>query len=61
MTYFTIHLANHGQKILIGFALFVVTAIGGIVGIALLKSPNYRVERSLVIAAPPEKTLPLRR
>lgn len=42
------------KKILIGLAVVVV----GIVAAALLKSPDFRVERSLVIAAPAEKLFP---
>jgi uncharacterized protein YndB with AHSA1/START domain len=38
------------KKILIGFAVLVV----GILAAALLKSPDFRVERSITIAAPPE-------
>lgn len=39
------------KKILIGLAVL----IAGVIAAALLKSPDYRVERSLVIAAPAEK------
>ncbi len=42
------------KKILIGLALLVI----GIIAVALLKSPDFRVERSLVIAAPTEKLFP---
>jgi uncharacterized protein YndB with AHSA1/START domain len=42
------------KKILIGLAVLIV----GIIAAALLKSPDYRVERSLVIAAPAEKLFP---
>lgn len=42
------------KKLLIGLAVLVV----GILTAALLKSPEYRVERSLVIAAPAEKLFP---
>ena len=42
------------KKILIGLAVLVF----GVVVAALLKSPDYRVERSLVIAAPAEKLFP---
>jgi uncharacterized protein YndB with AHSA1/START domain len=42
------------KKILIGFALPAV----GVIAVALLKSPDFRVERSLVIAAPAEKLFP---
>lgn len=42
------------KKILIGLALIVF----GIIAVALLKSPDFRVERSLVIAAPAEKLFP---
>ena len=42
------------KKILIGLALLVI----GIIAVALLKSPDFRVERSLVIAAPAEKLFP---
>ena len=42
------------KKILIGLGAIVV----GIIVTALLKSPDYRVERSLVIAAPAEKLFP---
>ena len=42
------------KKIFIGLALLVV----GIITVALLKSPDFRVERSLVIAAPAEKLFP---
>jgi uncharacterized protein YndB with AHSA1/START domain len=42
------------KKILIGLALLVV----GIIAVALLKSPDFRVERSLVIAATAEKLFP---
>ena len=38
------------KKILIGLAVLVV----GIIAAALLKSPDFRVERSITIAAPPE-------
>lgn len=42
------------KKILIGLAVLVV----GILAAALLKSPDFRVERSLVISAPAEKIFP---
>jgi uncharacterized protein YndB with AHSA1/START domain len=42
------------KKILIGLAVLVLL----VVVTALLKSPDYRVERSLVIAAPAEKLFP---
>jgi uncharacterized protein YndB with AHSA1/START domain len=42
------------KKILIGLALTVV----GVIAVALLQSPDFRVERSLVIAAPAEKLFP---
>lgn len=42
------------KKVLIGLAVLVV----GVVTAALLKSPDFRVERSLVIAAPAEKIFP---
>ena len=42
------------KKILIGLAVLVA----GIIVAALLKSPDFRVERSLVIAAPAEKLFP---
>jgi len=42
------------KKILLGLAVLVV----GILAAALLKSPDFRVERSLVIAAPAEKLFP---
>lgn len=42
------------KKILIGLAVL----IAGVFAAALLKSPDYRVERSLVIAAPAEKLFP---
>jgi uncharacterized protein YndB with AHSA1/START domain len=42
------------KKILIGLALLIV----GILAAALLKSPDFRVERSLVIGAPAEKLFP---
>ena len=38
------------KKILIGLAVLVV----GVIAAALLKSPDFRVERSITIAAPPE-------
>ncbi|MFA7345508.1 MAG: SRPBCC family protein [Terrimicrobiaceae bacterium] len=43
--------------ILIGFAVLIVLVVG-VIAAALLKSPNFRVERSLVIAAPAEKLFP---
>ena len=42
------------KKILIGLVVLIV----GVIAAALLKSPDYRVERSLVIAAPAEKLFP---
>ena len=42
------------KKILLGLAVLLV----GILATALLKSPDFRVERSLVIAAPAEKLFP---
>ncbi len=42
------------KKILIGLAVLVLVVVVA----ALLKSPDYRVERSLVIAAPAEKLFP---
>jgi len=42
------------KKILIGLAVLIV----GVIAVALLKSPDFRVERSLVIAAPAEKLFP---
>lgn len=42
------------KKILIGLAVIIV----GILAAALVKSPDFRVERSLVIAAPAEKLFP---
>lgn len=42
------------KKILIGLAVLII----GVIVVALLKSPEYRVERSLVIAAPAEKLFP---
>jgi uncharacterized protein YndB with AHSA1/START domain len=42
------------KKILIGLAVL----IAGIIAAAYIKSPEYRVERSLVIAAPAEKLFP---
>lgn len=42
------------RKILIGL----VVLIAGVIAAALLKSPDFRVERSLVIAAPAEKIFP---
>jgi uncharacterized protein YndB with AHSA1/START domain len=42
------------KKLLIGLAVLVV----GVLAAALLKSPDFRVERSLVIAAPAEKIFP---
>jgi uncharacterized protein YndB with AHSA1/START domain len=38
------------KKILIGLAVLIV----GVIAAALLKSPDFRVERSITIAAPPE-------
>ena len=38
------------KKILIGLAVLVI----GVIAAALLKSPDFRVERSITIAAPPE-------
>ena len=38
------------KKILIGLAMLVI----GVIAAALLKSPDFRVERSITIAAPPE-------
>jgi uncharacterized protein YndB with AHSA1/START domain len=42
------------KKILIGLAVL----IAGIIAAAYIKSPDYRVERSLVIAAPAERLFP---
>lgn len=42
------------KKVLIGLAVL----IAGVIAAALLKSPDFRVERSLVIAAPAEKLFP---
>jgi uncharacterized protein YndB with AHSA1/START domain len=42
------------KKILLGFAVLV----GMVIAAAMLKSPDYRVERSLVIAAPAERLFP---
>lgn len=42
------------KKILIGLAVL----IAGIIAAALIKSPDYRVERSLIIAVPAEKLFP---
>lgn len=42
------------KKILIGLAVL----IAGVIAAALIKSPDYRVERSLVIAAPAERLFP---
>lgn len=42
------------KRILIGFAVLIV----GVIAAALLKSPDFRVERSLVMAAPAEKIFP---
>jgi len=42
------------KKILIGLAVLIV----GVIAAALIKSPDFRVERSLVIAAPAEKLFP---
>ena len=42
------------KKILIGLAVIVV----GVLAVALLQSPDFRVERSIVIAAPAEKVFP---
>ena len=42
------------KKILIGIVVLVIVVIAA----ALLKSPDFRVERSLVIAAPAEKIFP---
>ncbi|MBL9117771.1 MAG: SRPBCC family protein [Verrucomicrobiaceae bacterium] len=42
------------KKILIVIAVLIL----GVIATALLKSPDYRVERSLVIAAPAEKLFP---
>jgi len=42
------------RKILIGL----VVLIAGVIAAALLKSPDFRVERSIVIAAPAEKIFP---
>jgi uncharacterized protein YndB with AHSA1/START domain len=42
------------KKILLGFAVFV----GVVIAAAVLKSPDYRVERSLVIAASSERLFP---
>ena len=42
------------KKILIVLAVLIL----GVIAAALLKSPDYRVERSLVIAAPAEKLFP---
>ena len=42
------------KKILLGLSVLLV----GILATAFLKSPDYRVERSLVIAAPAEKIFP---
>jgi uncharacterized protein YndB with AHSA1/START domain len=42
------------KKILIGIAVLII----GVIAAALLKSPEFRVERSLVIAAPAEKIFP---
>jgi uncharacterized protein YndB with AHSA1/START domain len=42
------------KKLLIGLGVIIV----GIIATALLKSPDYRVERSLVIAAPADQLFP---
>jgi uncharacterized protein YndB with AHSA1/START domain len=42
------------KKIILALAALII----GIIATALLKSPDYRVERSLVIAAPAEKLFP---
>ncbi len=42
------------KKILIGMAVIIAVVLAA----AMLKSPDFRVERSLVIAAPPERLFP---